>query len=157
MCTSSAHSDGPKFGPRIPKQEYYLKIAETVALRSTCLRRHYGAVIVKNDEIISCGYNGSPRGEVNCCDCGYCQREALGVQKGERYELCVAVHAEQNAVISAARKDLLGAAIYICGIEKDGSYADPTPCLLCRRVIKNAGISKIIGNVRGVPTEISID
>ena len=97
---------------RESKEMYYLRIAEAVAARSTCLRRRYGAIIVKNDEIIATGYNGAPRGERNCNDCGFCQREALGVPKGERYELCVAVHAEQNAIISAARRDMIGATIY---------------------------------------------
>lgn len=93
---------------RISKDRYYLSIAEMAAQRSTCLRRHYGAIIVNNDEIVSSGYNGAPRGEMNCCDCGYCEREAKGVPKGERYELCVAVHAEQNAIISASRREMDG-------------------------------------------------
>ena len=143
---------------RDKKDKYYLDIAESVTKRSTCLRRQYGAIIVKNDEVISTGYNGAPRGEMNCCDCGFCQRDALGIPKGERYELCVSVHAEANAIISAARRDMIGATIYIVGIEaKDGSYANPAPCLMCRRLIKNAGIVKCIGSVNGVPTEISLD
>lgn len=143
---------------RIKKDEYYLDIAKTVTRRSTCLRRQYGAIIVKNDEVVATGYNGSPRGEINCCDCGFCQRDALGIPKGERYELCVSVHAEANAIISAARRDMIGATIYIVGIEaKDGSYANPAPCLMCRRLIKNAGITKCIGSVNGVPTEIPLD
>ena len=143
---------------RVKKDKYYLDIAESVTKRSTCLRRQYGAIIVKNDEVISTGYNGAPRGEMNCCDCGFCQRDALGIPKGERYELCVSVHAEANAIISAARRDMIGATIYIVGIEaKDGSYANPAPCLMCRRLIKNAGIVKCIGSVNGVPTEISLD
>lgn len=143
---------------RIKKDEYYLDIAKTVTRRSTCLRRQYGAIIVKNDEVVATGYNGAPRGEINCCDCGFCQRDALGIPKGERYELCVSVHAEANAIISAARRDMIGATIYIVGIEaKDGSYANPAPCLMCRRLIKNAGITKCIGSVNGVPTEIPLD
>ena len=143
---------------RVKKDKYYLDIAESVTKRSTCLRRQYGAIIVKNDEVISTGYNGAPRGEMNCCDCGFCQRDALGIPKGERYELCVSVHAEANAIISAARRDMIGGTIYIVGIEaKDGSYANPAPCLMCRRLIKNAGIVKCIGSVNGVPTEISWD
>lgn len=143
---------------RIKKDEYYLDIAKTVTRRSTCLRRQYGAIIVKNDEVVATGYNGAPRGEINCCDCGFCQRDALGIPKGERYELCVSVHAEANAIISAARRDMIGATIYIVGIEaKDGSYANPAPCLMCRRLIKNAGIVKCIGSVNGVPTEIPLD
>lgn len=140
---------------RISKDKYYLDIADAVNRRSTCLRRQYGAVIVKNDEIISTGYNGSPRGEANCCDCGECERERLGVPKGERYELCVAVHAEQNAIISASRDRMIGADIYICGRNvADGSLANPAPCMMCRRVIKNAGIKRVIGMVDGEPKVI---
>ena len=143
---------------RIKKDDYYLNIAESVSQRSTCLRRQYGAIIVNNDEVVSTGYNGAPRGERNCCDCGFCQREALGIPKGERYELCVAVHAEQNAIISAARKDMIGGTIYIVGLEcSDGSYANPAPCKICRRFIKNAGIIRCVGRVNGVATEISLD
>lgn len=143
---------------RINKDMYYLKIAEAVAARSTCLRRHYGAVIVNNDEIVSTGYNGSPRGEANCCDTGLCERERLNVPKGERYELCVAVHAEQNAVISAARDNVRGGTIYIVGLEaKDGKYANPAPCLICRRMLINAGIKKCIGLVDGQAQEIDIN
>lgn len=141
---------------RVKKVSYYLDIAKTVASRSTCLRRRYGAIIVKNDEIISTGYNGAPRGEENCCDCGFCQREALGIPKGERYELCVSVHAEANAIISAARQEMLDATIFVVGLEPDGSYANSTPCLMCRRLIRNAGIAKCIGYVDGVLTEIPL-
>ena len=143
---------------RISKDRYYLSIAESILERSTCLRRRYGAVIVNNDEIVSTGYNGAARGEPNCIDCGYCERERLGIPKGERYELCVAVHAEQNAIISAARKDMLGGTIYIVGKEvSTGAYANPAPCMICRRMIKNAGIVKCIGLVDGEPKEISIN
>lgn len=131
---------------RISKSEYYLNIAEAVSKRSTCARRNYGAVLVKNDEIISTGYNGAPRGEENCCDTGKCKREELKVPKGERYELCVAVHAEQNCIISAGRRDMLGGDLYIVGLEADGSgYASGEPCLICRKLIKNAGIAHVIG------------
>ena len=143
---------------RPSKDKYYLGMAEAALARSTCLRRHYGAVIVKNDEIVSTGYNGSPRGEVNCCDCGICERERLNVPKGERYELCVAVHAEQNAIISAPRERMDGATLYIVGKEvKGGTYANPAPCLLCRRYIKNAGIKKVIGLVDGEAKELDIN
>lgn len=143
---------------RTSKDMYYLKIAETVLERSTCLRRRYGAVIVNNDEIVSTGYNGAPRGESNCVDTGYCYREAHNIPKGERYEMCVAVHAEQNAIISAARKEMLGATIYIVGKEvATGDYANPAPCLICRRMIRNAGITKCIGLVDGKPKEISLE
>ena len=142
---------------RIGKDEYYLSIAESVSQRSTCLRRRYGAIIVNNDEIIATGYNGAPRGEMNCIDCGYCEREDKNVPSGERYEICRACHAEQNAVISAARKDMIGGTIYIVGIEaKTGGYANPTPCLLCRRFIVNAGIVRCVGLVDGKPKDISL-
>ena len=103
---------------RIDKENYYLDIAETVLERSTCLRRCYGAIIVKNDEIVSTGYNGAPRGRKNCMDLGYCTREAMNVPSGERYELCRSVHAEMNAIISAARRDTLGATLYLAGRQR---------------------------------------
>ena len=128
---------------RVSKDMYYLDIAKSVLQRSTCLRRRYGAVIVNNDEIVSTGYNGAPRGEANCIDTGVCERERLNVPKGERYELCVAVHAEQNAIISASRKEMQGATIYIVGENtSDGTYANPAPCLICRRMIKKIIRSK---------------
>ena len=98
---------------RRDKINYYLDIAETVAERSTCLRRCYGAIIVNNDEIISTGYNGAPRGRKNCIDLGRCIREELKIPSGERYELCRSVHAEQNCIISASRRDMLGATLYL--------------------------------------------
>ncbi len=135
---------------RISKDRYYLGIAEAVLVRSTCLRRRYGAVIVKNDQIVATGYNGAPRSEDNCIDKGYCEREANKIPKGERYEMCLAVHAEQNAIISASRSELLNGTIYIVGREvKDWEYANPEPCLICRRMIKNAGISRIVGLYKG--------
>ena len=142
---------------RVSKDLYYLGIAEQVAQRSTCLRRRYGAVIVNNDEIVSTGYNGAPRGEVNCIDCGYCEREANNIPKGERYERCRSVHGEMNAIISAARREMVGGTIYIVGIEaKDGSYANPAPCLICRRLIVNAGITRCVGMVNGEAKEIPL-
>ncbi len=141
---------------RISKDEYYLGIAEAVLRRSTCIRRNYGAVLVKNDEIISTGYNGSPRGEENCCDWNTCPREEQGVPKGERYELCVAIHAEDNAITSAGRDKALGATLYIVGKERDGRYANPAPCLMCRRKIINAGIARVVGLIDGIPTELDI-
>ena len=92
---------------RVDKTNYYLDIAEVVLERGTCIRRKFGAIIVKNDEIISTGYAGAPRGRANCMDLGYCAREKMNIPRGERYEMCRSVHAEQNAIISAARKDLL--------------------------------------------------
>ena len=130
---------------RPSKDEYYINIANVVLSRSTCLRRKYGAVLVKNDEIISTGYNGSPRGEENCCDTNECMREKLNVPKGERYELCVAIHAEDNAITSAGREKATGATLYIAGKNADGSFANPCPCLMCRRKIVNAGVSRIVG------------
>ena len=141
---------------RIDKENYYLDIAETVLERSTCLRRCYGAIIVKNDEIVSTGYNGAPRGRRNCMDLGYCTREAMQVPSGERYELCRSVHeryelcrsvhAEMNAIISAARRDTLGATLYLAGREaKSGELLhDATSCSMCRRVIINAGIDRVV-------------
>lgn len=131
---------------RNSKEEYYLDIAQTVAQRSTCLRRKYGAVIVKNDEIISTGYNGAPRGCKNCSDIGTCKREELNIPSGERYELCRSVHAEQNAIISASRRDMVGATIYLAGVDgKNGKLlAKAEPCSLCKRFILNSGISYVV-------------
>lgn len=130
---------------RITKDQYYLGIAKAVAMRSTCIRRMYGCVIVKNDEIISTGYNGSARGELNCCDAGECWRAAHGIPHGEQYEKCVAVHAEQNAVISAERADLIGATAYLVGVDHDtGEEIDAKPCLICERMLKNAGVAKVV-------------
>ena len=142
---------------RPTKDEYYLGIAEAVLARSTCLRRKYGAVLVKEDEIVSTGYNGSPRGETNCCDSGKCEREALGVPKGERYELCCAIHAEDNAIASAGRSKANGATLYIVGKNVEGnSYASPAPCLMCCRKIVNAGIKRVVGLVDGEVQDIDI-
>ena len=131
---------------RISKENYYLDIAETVIGRATCLRRCYGAIIVKNDEIISTGYNGAPRGRKNCVDLGRCARDAMNVPRGERYELCRSVHAEANAIISAARRDMVGGALYLAG--KDAVtgeiLSDATSCAMCRRLIINAGLEKVV-------------
>jgi dCMP deaminase len=124
--------------------EYFIKIAEVVASRSTCIRRHYGAVIVKDRVIVSTGYNGAPRGSVNCVDIDKCRRKELNVPAGERYELCEAVHAEQNAIINGAPERMKDAAIYIAGFEEDGTSADGKPCLLCSRMIRNAGLSEVV-------------
>lgn len=136
---------------RISKENYYLSIAAEVARRSTCLRRQYGAVIVKNDEIVATGYNGAPRGDENCCDVGSCWRERNNIPHGEQYEKCVAVHAEQNAIISASRRDMLGSTLYLSGFEAGRLIEDATPCLICARLIKNAGIARVVnrkGEVR---------
>ena len=129
---------------RQSKNKYYLDIAAEVAKRSTCLRRQYGAIIVNNDEIIATGYNGAPRGEENCCDKGYCWREANNIPHGEQYEKCVAVHAEMNAIISAARKDMLGATLYLAGWENGKRIDGAEPCAICSKLIKNAGIKRVI-------------
>lgn len=138
---------------RIDKENYYLDIAETVLERSTCMRRCYGAIIVKNDEIVSTGYNGAPRGRKNCMDLGYCTREAMNVPSGERYELCRSVHAEANAIISAPRSEMIGSTLYLVGLEyKDGSYVqNANPCAMCKRMIINAGIETVV--VRDTATE----
>ena len=131
---------------RIDKENYYLNIAETVAGRSTCLRRCYGAILVKSDEIISTGYNGAPRGRRNCVDLSYCTREALKIPSGERYELCRSVHAEANAIICASRRDMIGATLYLVGKEvPTGEYVkDAMCCSMCKRLVINAGIEKVI-------------
>ena len=131
---------------RRDKENYYLDIAETVLERSTCLRRNFGAVIVKNDQIISSGYNGAPRGRKNCIDLGNCVRETLGIPRGERYELCRAVHAEANAIIHAARNDMIGATLYMAGKEAtSGDYVkNCTSCSMCKRLIINAGIDRVV-------------
>ena len=140
---------------RISKENYYLDIAETVIERTTCLRRCYGAIIVKNDEIISTGYNGAPRGRKNCVDLGRCTREMLNIPQGQRYELCRSVHAEANAIISAARRDMAGGTLYLVGkLAATGELLpDTSSCSMCRRMIINAGLSKVIARTgRGTYT-----
>ncbi len=144
---------------RTDKSNYYLDIAETVLERGTCLRRNYGAIIVKNDAIISTGYVGAPRGRQNCIDMGVCVRETLKVPRGERYELCRSVHAEQNAIINAAREDMIGATMFLVGKDaKTGAYVENAcACSLCKRMIINAGIIKlIIRNNKTHYTEINV-
>jgi dCMP deaminase len=131
---------------RRDKINYYLDIAETVLTRGTCIRRRFGAIIVKNDQIISTGYAGAPRGRKNCSDLGYCTREKLGVPRGERYELCRSVHAEANAIISAPRSEMIGATLYLAGREcSTGEYVENACCCsMCKRMVINAGIEKVI-------------
>ena len=131
---------------RRDKENYYLDIAGTVCERSTCLRKTYGAVIVKNDTIISTGYNGAPRGRQNCCDLGWCLREKHNIPSGERYELCRSVHAEANAIIAASRERMLGSTLYmVCVDSKDGQVvAGCSSCMMCKRLVINAGISTVI-------------
>lgn len=143
---------------RISKDEYFLGIAKAVCKRSNCLKRHYGAVIVKNDEIIATGYNGSPRDEKNCCDLGKCKRLYLPNNSGD-YSECRSVHAEQNAIISASRRDMIGATLYLAGEEFDKVVFDTTgeyiyhdldvcePCPICKRLIANSGIVRVVGKV----------
>ncbi len=141
---------------RVSKENYYLNIAETVLERATCLRRVFGAIIVKNDEIISTGYNGAPRGRRNCVDMGFCTREAMKVPRGERYELCRSVHAEANAIISAARRDMVGGTLYLVGrnAQTGELLHDATSCAMCRRMVINAGLSKVI--IRTTASEFSV-
>lgn len=131
---------------RVSKENYYLDIAQTVSERSTCLRRRFGAIIVKNDSIISTGYNGAPRGRKNCDDLGYCYREKLGIPRGERYEMCRSVHAEANAIIAAPREQMLGSTLYmVCTSPVDGSVMPgTTSCMMCKKLAINAGIEKIV-------------
>ena len=131
---------------RTSKENYYLDIAQTVSKRSTCLRKRYGAIIVKNDAIISTGYNGAPRGRKNCNDLNYCMRDAMNIPRGERYEMCRSVHAEANAIISAARDQMLGATLYMaCEDAKTGELVpDTCSCMMCKRQIINAGIERVI-------------
>ena len=141
---------------RRDKLNYYLDIAETVLARGTCLRRNFGAIIVKNDQIISTGYVGAPRGRENCCDLGYCTREKLQIPRGERYELCRSVHAEANAIISASRRDMVGGTIYLVGRNAATGelLQDATSCLMCRRMVINAGLERVV--IRRTESEFEV-
>ncbi|MBE6571914.1 MAG: cytidine deaminase [Ruminococcaceae bacterium] len=141
---------------RISKENYYLDIACTVATRATCLRKKYGAIIVKNDSIISTGYNGAPRGRKNCTDLCFCMRDKLNIPRGERYEMCRSVHAEANAIIAASRDQMIGSTMYLCGIDaKSGELvADSCSCQMCKRLVINAGIEKVI--VRNTKDEFTV-
>lgn len=144
---------------RVDKTNYYLDIAESILERGTCIRRKYGAVIVKNDEIISTGYAGAPRGRKNCDELGFCAREKLKIPRGERYEMCRSVHAEQNAIISASRRDLIDSTLYLVGVDANtGEYVEnAAPCMLCKRFIINAGIKNIfVRNNKNEYTEIKV-
>ncbi len=131
---------------RVSKHNYYLDIAQTVAERATCLRRKFGAIIVKNDVIISTGYNGAPRGRKNCSDINYCLRDKMQIPRGERYELCRSVHAEANAIIAASREQMLGATLYMaCVSPDDGSvFSGTSSCMMCKRQVINAGIAQVV-------------
>lgn len=141
---------------RKDKHNYYLDIAETVAERGTCLRRNYGSIIVSNDEIVSTGYTGAPRSRKNCMDVGECIRAKLNIARGERYELCRSVHSEANAIISAARKEMIGATLYLVGKEvgTGALVPDASSCSMCKRLIINAGIKTVI--VRNTPDKFTI-
>lgn len=132
---------------RSSKKDYYLEIARSVSKRSTCNRRQYGAIIVNNNEVISTGYNGSPRGCVNCCDIGKCYREINNIEHGEMYERCISVHAEQNAIINASRKEMYGGTLYLVGFE-NGKELSAEPCKICCRMILNSGIYKVVNKDR---------
>lgn len=138
---------------RRDKINYYLDIAQTVLERGTCMRRNFGAIIVKNDQIISTGYVGAPRSRVNCTDLGYCTREKLNIPRGERYELCRSVHAEANAIIAASRDLMIGSTLYLVGMEYKTHQLvpDAKPCAMCKRMIINAGISTVI--IRNTPDQ----
>ncbi len=141
---------------RRDKYNYYLDIAQTVAERGTCLRRNYGAIIVKNDEIISTGYVGAPRGRANCSDLGRCIRQELKIPRGERYEMCRSVHAEANAIISASRRDMLGSTMYLVGMEKESGeiVSNSCCCSMCKRMVINAGIREVV--FRDTPEEYRV-
>ncbi len=125
--------------------EYFINIARAVALRATCLRRKYGAVITKDRTIVSTGYNGAARGVTDCIEAGHCTRQVLNIPHGQRYELCHSVHAEANAIIRASLEELTGATIYISGVDgQDGSECSSEPCMMCKRMILNAGIAAVV-------------
>ena len=141
---------------RRDKHNYYLDIAQTILERATCLRNNVRAVIDKNDDNITTGYNGAPRGRANCCDLGVCRREQLGIPRGQRYELCRSVHAVQNAIIAAPRNEMIGATLYLamCNSKTGELVPDASPCNMCRRMIINAGIERVI--IRNTPFEYTI-
>ena len=144
---------------RRDKSNYYLDIAETVLERGTCLRRNYGAIIVKNDRIISTGYVGAPRNRKNCCDLGYCRREQMKIPRGERYELCRSVHAEANAIINASGEEMIGADLFLVGKDAiTGEYVkNASCCSMCKRLVINAGIKNvIIRNTHDEFTHVSV-
>jgi len=153
----SDNTDKGRSFKRPTKREYYLDIARVVSSRSTCLRRKYGSIIVSPaDSIVSTGYNGSPRGEDNCCDTGYCERAEKKIPSGSNYELCRSIHAEMNACLEAGRKEAMGGTLYLYGEDsqtgKELDYSQP--CLICRKVLINSGIKSIITRKNGDIKEI---
>ena len=141
---------------RVSKENYYLDIAQTVSERSTCLRRRFGAIIVKDDSIVSTGYNGAPRGRANCSDLGFCYREHLGIPRGERYEMCRSVHAEANAIIACAADVMRGSTMYLCCTDPVTGDVMPgtSSCMMCKKMIINAAVEKIV--VRDTATEFRV-
>lgn len=141
---------------RVDKENYYLDIAETVIERGTCLRRNFGAIIVRHDEIVSTGYTGAPRGRKNCSDLGFCMRDKLGIPRGERYEMCRSVHAEANCIISASRRDIIGGTLYLVGRDaKTGELVEEAnSCAMCKRLIINSGLEKVV--VRRTPDKYEV-
>ena len=141
---------------RVSKENYYLDIAQVVSERSTCLRKCYGAIIVKNDSIIATGYNGAPRGRKNCSDLQYCMRDKLNIPRGERYEMCRSVHAEANAIIAASRDQMLDSTLYMVGFDaKTGELlSDISSCSMCKRQIINAGIARVV--IRNTQTDYTV-
>ncbi len=131
---------------RKDKINYYLDIAETVLKRGSCIRRNFGAVIVNNDQIISSGYTGAPRGRKNCMDMNCCIRQKFNIPRGERYEMCRSVHAEANAIIHASREEMLGGTLYLVGKETSNNeyVKNAFPCSMCKRMIINSGIEQVI-------------
>lgn len=137
---------------RISKIDTYLNVAEVFAYRSTCLKRKYGAVIVKNDVVLSTGYNGSPRGYENCCDIGDCPRIRADLHQGQGYDICRAIHAEQNALLNCSREQTIGADLYLAGVNpKDNSVHEANPCPLCARMIIQSGIRHVIVRTGNAP------
>lgn len=135
----------PEKGKRISKTDTYLNCAESFAYRSTCIKRKYGAVIVKDDAVLSTGYNGSPRGFEDCCDIGKCPRIEQNLHQGEGYGICRAIHAEANALLNCSREQTLGADLYLSGVNPDDcSVHKAKPCPLCARMIIQAGINNVI-------------
>ena len=129
---------------RPSKPDYYLNLASVIATRSTCIRRRYGAVIVKHDRVIATGYNGAPNKTLNCCDLGECYRETHNIPRFTRYECCKSVHAEMNAIITADPLRRKGATLYLVGLEKNNDFTDADCCSMCKRVIINSGITKVV-------------
>ena len=141
---------------RRDKTNYYLDMAQVALERGTCLRRNFGAVIVKNDVIVSTGYTGAPRGRANCIDIGTCVRQKMGIPRGERYEFCRSVHAEANAIIAAPREQMLGATLYLVGRDMSTGeiMRDANSCTMCKRLIINAGIDRVV--IRNTEREYSV-